>query len=95
MAIGADRSWTVNPLVSAAPMDAGVVLIDAATGECFELNRVGTEIWTALQGGTPPTQIAADLADRYGVPLAQVAADVDRLFEQMIARGILRVAVDR
>jgi hypothetical protein len=35
------------------------------------------------------------LADRYGVPLAQVAADVDRLFEQMIARGILRVAVDR
>ena len=60
-----DSRMTPNPLVAAQPIEGGAVLMDAATGECFELNRAGAEIWAMLTAGKTSEEIATALADRY------------------------------
>ena len=83
-------SWLPNPLVSAQRMETGAVLMDAATGECFELNRVGAEVWDQIARGGDLAAVVATLAGRYGMAADQVAADVAKLIDQLLAQGLVR-----
>jgi hypothetical protein len=65
------------------PTDNGAVLMDPTTGNCYELNRIGAEIWKLLAAGQPDAEIASTLAARYGVPQSEVAADVARLLADL------------
>jgi len=91
MADAVDRQLLANPLITAQRMEAGAVLMDAATGECFELNRVGAEVWEQIAGGGDMTKVVAVLANRYGVAEDRISADVATLIDEMLARGLVRL----
>ncbi|HEY2904084.1 MAG TPA: PqqD family protein [Polyangia bacterium] len=93
MADAVDRNCFVlrNPFISGQRMEGGAVLMDAATGECFELNRVGAEVWEQLASDSDVAKVVSAVASRYGVAEDRVAADVRVLIDQMLARGIVRL----
>ena len=90
MADAVDRPLQPNPLISAQRMETGAVLMDAATGDCFELNRVGAEVWEQIARGGDVATMVAGLASRYGVAAEQVSEDVGKLIDQLLARGLVR-----
>jgi predicted Rdx family selenoprotein len=95
MADAVDRpllsNWLPNPLISAQRMETGAVLMDAATGDCFELNRIGAEVWEQIASGGDVAAMVAGLASRYGVAVDRVSEDVRKLIDQLLARGLVRL----
>ena len=63
--------------------------MDMASGDCFELNRIGAEIWSRLGKGESPSQLVANVAASYGLPAATVESDVRTLLEELTRSGLL------
>ena len=80
---------SVNPRIVMQPMSDGAMLMDTASGDCFELNRLGVEIWTALCDGRSTQEIADELMRKYSADSATVSSDVESLIEDLARNGIL------
>lgn len=78
-----------NPNVVTQAMNDGAILMDMASGDCFELNRIGAEIWARLGRGESPTDVVAGVAASYGLPPAAVEPDVRHLVEELTNSGLL------
>jgi len=78
-----------NPNIVTQGTDDGAILMDMATGDCFELNRIGAEIWSRLGRGESPSQLVANVAASYGLPAATVESDVRTLLEELTRSGLL------
>jgi hypothetical protein len=91
MADAVDRPLLPNPLISAQRMETGAVLMDAASGDCFELNRIGAEVWEQIASGGEVAAMVTGLASRYGVAVDRVSEDVGTLIDQLLARGLVRL----
>jgi hypothetical protein len=87
-----DQRLVVNPLVVVKPMPTGAVLMHTVTGECFELNRLGAEIWKEIERGAFSSDTAHQIADRYKISAQTVADDVSRLIEQFLRQDIVRAS---
>ena len=79
----------VSPTVVATEMPDGAVLINSATGDCFELNRLGTRIWERLSRGEAQDDITAALADQYSVERSVISRDIAALIDDLARHGIL------
>jgi hypothetical protein len=79
--------------VAVREIQDGAVLVHTATGQCFELNRIGIEIWQALGRGQSLRQIHDVLADRYPVAREKLAADLANLTDALLAAGLVEVAL--
>jgi hypothetical protein len=77
--------------VAAREIDDGAVLVNMASGACFELNRIGFEIWKALGPGATVDGICDALGGRYSVEREVLAADVRRLVDALVAAGLIDV----
>ena len=88
MGPSADKMST-NPTVISQPTKEGAVLLEMTTGDCFELNHVGAEIWAALAKGEPLADVIAALARRYELPASTIEADARALIEDLRGRGLL------
>ncbi len=82
----------INPTVVAQAMPDGAVLIDSATGECFELNRMGARVWERLSRGEDLVEIADSLAAESAVDRALISRDVTSLVEDLARHGIVVAA---
>jgi len=80
---------TPDPMVVVQPTDLGAVLMHVATGDCYELNRVGTEIWNRLAQGESLSRIAAALADEYATTPETAENDVRLLVAELSRRGLI------
>src|SRR5438128_8549049 len=50
------------PDVEMVPLaEGGSMLVDLKSGHCFQLNRVGADVWRFFQGGGSPSTIVDDL----------------------------------
>ena len=78
-----------NPNVVVQQTNDGAILMDMASGDCFELNRLGAEIWARLGKGESRTELVANLAASYGVPTATVDSDVKALLQLLTQNGLL------
>jgi hypothetical protein len=81
--------FRVNPGVVAKRMADGAVLIDSATGDCFELNQVGTRVWESLQRGEDPLTIVDSLATEYSVETSVISSDIATLIQDLARHRIL------
>jgi len=63
--------------------------VNMLTGLCFELNRVGADVWASLTAGATLERTIETLAARYGVPPDTVAADVNDFCDRVLAAGLL------
>lgn len=53
------------------------------------LNRTAAEIWDLLAEGKTPEEIAAILADRYGIPSAEAREDVQSVTDILLREGVV------
>jgi hypothetical protein len=81
-----------NPMVVAQAMPEGAVLVNTESGNCFELNRTGAEIWEFMARNEDPATIADAMIDRYGLERSEFSADLERLMSDLARHGILIVA---
>jgi PqqD family protein of HPr-rel-A system len=56
----------------------GALLLDALSGQCFALNRLGAEIWSLLDGSRTLEEVCATLEQRLNVSSQLLRADVER-----------------
>jgi hypothetical protein len=80
-----DASATLAPAgdIQVRALEQGAVLVDMRSGLCFELNRVGYEIWLLIQDGRSEASICEALAQSYQKTPESVAADVRRLVREL------------
>jgi len=78
------------PDVEMVPLaEGGSMLVDLKSGHCFQLNRVGADIWGFFQGGGSPSTIVDDLLGRYEIDRAKLEEDVGRLVRDLTGHGLL------
>lgn len=80
--------------VQSRAVDDGAVLIDMRTGICFELNRVGGEIWSILQTPVAVSTICDSLAATYRVTRLKVESDVNQLLMELLRVGLVEAVND-
>jgi hypothetical protein len=68
-----------------------LVLLDPRNQEMFALDAVGRFIWGALPGGDFG-EVAAALAERYGLDLATAERDLHDLVAELAEAGLVRVS---
>ena len=83
------ETLAVNPLVVTQATEAGAVLMDVATGDCFELNRIGAEVWRRLGTGQSPSGIVAALAASHDLATSVVEPDVRQLVADLLRHGLV------
>jgi hypothetical protein len=92
MPLSVDTRLAPRPDVAAREIQDGAVLVNMGSGACFELNRVGFEIWKALGTGTTVGGICEALGGRYPVAPEVLAADVRGLVEALMGAGLVGVS---
>ncbi|MEW2626176.1 lasso peptide biosynthesis PqqD family chaperone [Streptomyces sp. NPDC048106] len=75
--------------MSSTTTQDGTVLLHQRTGRYFQLNTTGSYVLHQLLNGRPTQQIAADLADRHGIPPEQTQRDVTAVIGQLHASQLL------
>jgi len=81
--------------VDSRSLGDGAVLVDMRTGNCFELNGIGAEIWQLLAPGTTEATICAEMAQRYPVERAVLARDVRTLLQELARHGLVEECIAR
>jgi hypothetical protein len=70
-------------------VDGEAMILDVTSGDYFSLNRVATEVWTALQAGGELETIVEATAARYRTDRAKVEQDVVELVRDLEEIGLL------
>ncbi len=83
------RPPSPSPDVRASHSADGAVLIDVRQGTLFSLNVTGSTVWSGLEQGASPEEIAQGLAHKYHVPQAQVLADILALIRSLEDRQLV------
>lgn len=65
--------------------------IGDADDELYTLNPSGQAIWQKLDGRRSLKEVAAELADEFEAPLAELENDVLGLANELVQRGILEI----
>ena len=65
-----------------------VVLLDPLSGACFELNRVGAELWSRLDGRGTLEDLCRELQARFVVAPEDLRADVRRFGRELESSGL-------
>lgn len=69
-----------------------LAMMDMVSGKYFVLDRVGAEIWQALEQPTAVEALCRQLRERFEIAEARCVADVIPFLERLAAKNLLRVA---
>jgi len=92
MRLSADSCFVSRPGVAARDVEDGAILVNMSSGTCFELNRVGAQIWRLLQTKTTMARICEALAGSYPVAPDVLASDARSLIDSLIQAGLIEVS---
>jgi hypothetical protein len=68
---------------------AGALLIDMATGRCWQLNRVGAAFLTEIDGSNILGDVLDTLGQRYKVERDVLERDLLNLTQQLLDAGLI------
>ena len=68
------------------------VLLDLESEQYFGLDAVGTRVWQLLGEGAGAETLVETLLAEYEVERETLAADVDRLLDELAEAGLIRLA---
>jgi hypothetical protein len=88
--VQSSSTFSAGTDVAVRALDQGAVLVDMRSGSCFELNRVGYEVWLLIQDGKSEAAICEALAQQYATPLERVAVDVRHLLRTLAEQNLIR-----
>ncbi len=83
------QRFTRSADVVSRVLDGEAVLLDLASGKYLGLNDVATRVWELLDGGLAFGAIRAALLDEFAVSPEVLDRDLDRLFADLAARGLI------
>jgi hypothetical protein len=86
----ADQTFARSEEVVSRVIDGEAVLLDLASGRYLGLNDVATRVWELLDEGRTFGAIRDTLLAEFDVSADVLEGDLDRLFADMLARGIIR-----
>jgi Coenzyme PQQ synthesis protein D (PqqD) len=86
--------YTIAPKVSWREHAGKLILIDMGSGECFELNETGTEIWKGIERGDSSLAIAIALAENHQLTTDVARQHIDQLGTQLIERRLVTASVE-
>jgi hypothetical protein len=75
--------------VLARRVDDVLVLLDPETGQYFQLNGVGADVWELCDGNVTIDEIVTTLERRYNVARSTVLEDVQALVDSLIEENLL------
>jgi hypothetical protein len=90
MAPGSHPRLVPSADVVSRVIDGEAVLLDLASGRYLGLNGVATRVWELLGEGREVGAIRAAILSEFDVPADVLDGDLDRLFADMLARGLVR-----
>jgi hypothetical protein len=67
----------------------GAILVDMTTGRCFQLNRVGSEVWALLESPATLDVISKRIADRYQRSRETVENEICSLAEDLLREQLV------
>jgi hypothetical protein len=70
------------------------VLMDSVSGEYFELNRVGSQLWRKAASPTSIAILVSDMVRDYEVDASTCEAQVQAWIEKMVSLGFLERVAD-
>lgn len=80
-----------NPAVASQVMDGEAVLVHPQKGKVKVLNAVGAQIWQALDGRRPVSEVAAAICKAYGIPTAQAETDTLAFLESLLSHELIAI----
>ena len=81
-----------NPTVVAQWTEAGAILMDVATGDCFELNTLGADVWRHIAQCESVEKIVSTLATSTGEPPSRIDGDVRSLIATLQKHGLVKLS---
>jgi hypothetical protein len=88
----ADQRFIHSGEVVSRVIDGEAVLLDLVSGRYLGLNDVATRVWELVAEGRDFGSIRAALLAEFDVPEDVLDRDLDQLFAEMQARGLIRPA---
>jgi hypothetical protein len=76
--------------VSAADTDYGVMLLDEASGQYWNLNPTAALVLRTLLDGGTPTQAVKELTEQYSVDADTASQDVQDLVGELHLAGLVK-----
>ena len=94
--IPGDAKIRKNPQVVYRDLEDGQggVLLDLESGQYHGLNRIGTVIWSLIDGTRTQADVQAELRARADDPPQHLEEDVARFLEGLHERNLIVVASD-
>lgn len=81
---------SIPDVVVSRDLGGETVVLNLETGIYFDLDGVATDAWQALQRSPSLRDVHQQLLDSYDVDPAQLSADLLRLVDQMLSKGLVR-----
>ena len=78
-----------RPKVICEVFEDEVVAVNLEVGTYFGMAGTAKEVWTLIEGEVPVEGMVAHLAERYGNPRQEVAADLELFTNSLIAHGLV------
>jgi hypothetical protein len=97
MSIDATNVSTTSTVALAPPdvilqeLGDEVVVANLDTGVYFSMNEVAARIWSLLLESSSIGEVVAKMLDEYDVDEAAVRADVNRLIDELLEHGLIRL----
>ncbi len=92
--MGLNTRYAIASKVSWREHAGKLILIDMGSGECFELNETGTEIWRGIERGDSSLAIARALAENHHLTTDVASQHISRLATQLIERRLVTATVE-
>lgn len=87
--------FAIAPDVLHQELDRETILLHVGSGRYFGLNAVASRAWSLLEADGDPGRIRAQLLAEFAVDEATLSADLEALFADLLAAGLLQpVAAD-
>lgn len=86
-----ERPVTARPGVVASAAGDSVTLFDG-DDVALVLNSTASQVWHLLAEAVTPAEVVQTMADAYGLPVAEVDADVRRTIDELMTRGLVVAA---
>jgi hypothetical protein len=80
------------PGVLSRIIDGEAVLVMAKRGVVKVLNKVGTRIWTLIDGSRTVEEIASIIGSEYAVDIETAQADTLEFIQQMVDRNMITLS---
>jgi hypothetical protein len=73
-------------------VDGAAVIIDPDGKQIIELNRIGSLVWSSIDGTRDVDALAGAVTERVGhtVPAEQIRSDVRSFLDELVSLGLLR-----